>query len=339
MAHARWAWMPCSLADHWVFQDLMSFSILVSAFSKSFCFFSCSIRHVSLAGTSRVLHHCLFILGSTSSSSSSSKSSLIAMSSSTSDSYPGHTAVIRLGDAGRSGMLALVPLLPSALGSYILGRAALAKFLMNWAEALLIKVSKKVIYSEVFTDLCLKILFFSSASLAFFLSSCSFLLDSPVYPRLWLDSAFLHSLSLTFLIRTPKASGCSASLILSRNLTSHSICLSRLSMQSSLSISNIRSSDLYPSSAPSGSEEWSGETGPSWCKGEFLSEYTCWSWPSDSASSKDESVGDSGGVVGVEDGADEPVGEVNPDGHLGAWTLCRLNWSCLCHFEGLTMCR
>ena len=41
------------------------------------------------------------------------------------------------------------------------------------------------------------------------------------------------------------------------------------------------------------------------------------------------------------DGADEPVGVtgVNPDGHLAAWTLCRLNWSCLCHFEGLTMCR
>lgn len=52
------------------------------------------------------------------------------------------------------------------------------------------------------------------------------------------------------------------------------------------------------------------------------------------------SVRDSGGVVGVGDGADEPVGVtgVNPDGHLAAWTLCRLNWSCLCHFEGLTMC-
>ena len=30
---------------------------------------------------------------------------------------------------------------------------------------------------------------------------------------------------------------------------------------------------------------------------------------------------------------------VNPNGHLAAWTLCRLNWSCLCCFEGLTMCR
>ena len=42
----------------------------------------------------------------------------------------------------------------------------------------------------------------------------------------------------------------------------------------------------------------------------------------------------------VEDGADEPVGVtgVNPDGHLAAQTLFSLNWSCLCHFEGLTMC-
>ena len=233
----------------------MNFSISVSAFSKSFHFDSCWIWCASLAGTSRVPHHCLFILGSTSSSSSSSKSSSIAMSSGKSDLYPGHTATIRLGNAGQSGVLALVPLLPSALGSCISGGTALAKFLMNLEEALLIKVSKKVIYSEVFTDLCLKILFFSSASLAFFLSSCSFLLDSPLYPRLWLGSAFLHSLSLTFLIRAPKVSGCSASLILSRNPTSHSFCLSRLFMQSSLSISDIRSSDLYPSSAPSGSAE------------------------------------------------------------------------------------
>ena len=60
--------------------------------------------------------------------------------------------------------------------------------------------------------------------------------------------------------------------------------------------------------------------------------------PSDSASSKDENVGDSAGVVGAEDGADEPVG-VTGDGHLATLTLYRLNWSCLCCFEGLTTCR
>lgn len=117
-------------------------------------FFSCWIWCASLAGTSRVLHHCLFILGPTSSSSSSSKSSSIALSSGKSDLYPGHTATIRLGNAGQSGALALVPLLPSALGSCISGGAAFTKFLMNWEDALLIKVSKKAIYSEVFIDLC-----------------------------------------------------------------------------------------------------------------------------------------------------------------------------------------